>query len=177
MHACMLSRFSCVQLFATLWTIAHQAPLSMGISCPPPRDLPDPGIEPMSPVASALQANSLPLSSTSLPGKLNFRHTTGWFDAFIHYEWSPHYTKLLQYPWLYSLSVITSLWHIFCSWSWYLLILITLLLSMSPAYFLLSKPPLCSLCPWICFSFVSCFRFHIEVKACGICFSLSDLFY
>ena len=74
-------------------------------------------------------------------------------------------------------SVITSLWHIFCSWSWYLLILITLLLSMSPAYFLLSKPPLCSLCPWICFSFVSCFRFHIEVKACGICFSLSDLFY
>ena len=27
----MLSRFSCVQLFATLWTVASQAPLSMGI--------------------------------------------------------------------------------------------------------------------------------------------------
>ena len=27
----MLSHFSCVQLFATLWTVAHQAPLSMGI--------------------------------------------------------------------------------------------------------------------------------------------------
>ena len=29
---CMLSRFSHVQLFATPWTIAHQAPLSMGFS-------------------------------------------------------------------------------------------------------------------------------------------------
>ena len=46
------------------------APLSMGFSrqeywsglpCPSPRDLPDPGIEPMSPVAPALQADSLPL--------------------------------------------------------------------------------------------------------------------
>ena len=44
-----------VQLFATLWTIAYQAPLSKGFSrqeswsglpCPPPGDLPDPGIEP-----------------------------------------------------------------------------------------------------------------------------------
>ena len=30
--ACMLSHFSHVQLFATLWTVAHQAPLSMGFS-------------------------------------------------------------------------------------------------------------------------------------------------
>ena len=29
---CMLSRFSCVPLFATPWTIARQAPLSMGFS-------------------------------------------------------------------------------------------------------------------------------------------------
>ena len=44
-HACMLSCFSCVQLFATLWTVARQAPQSMGFSrqecwsglpCPPP---------------------------------------------------------------------------------------------------------------------------------------------
>ena len=43
------------QLFATPWTVAHQDPLSMGFSwqeywsgvpCPPPGDLPDPGIEP-----------------------------------------------------------------------------------------------------------------------------------
>ena len=36
----VLSRFSCVQLFATLWTVAHQAPLSMkywcGLPCPAP---------------------------------------------------------------------------------------------------------------------------------------------
>ena len=31
-HVCMLSRFSCVWQFVTLWTIAHQAPLSAGIS-------------------------------------------------------------------------------------------------------------------------------------------------
>ena len=44
---CMLSPFICVQLFVTLWTIACQAPLSMGLSrqehwsalpCPPPMD-------------------------------------------------------------------------------------------------------------------------------------------
>ena len=29
---CVLSRFSCARLFATLWTVAHQAPLSMGFS-------------------------------------------------------------------------------------------------------------------------------------------------
>ena len=53
------------------WTVAHQAPLSMGFSrkeywselpCPSP-GLPDPGIEPRSPV---LQADSLPFE---LPGK------------------------------------------------------------------------------------------------------------
>ena len=55
--ACMLSCFSGVWIFVTLWTVAHQAPQSMGfsrqeywsgLSCPPPGDLPDPGIEPMS---------------------------------------------------------------------------------------------------------------------------------
>ena len=51
----MLSQFSHVRLFVTPWTVACQAPLSMGFSrqeywsglpCPPPGDLPDPGIEP-----------------------------------------------------------------------------------------------------------------------------------
>ena len=32
LRACMLSHFSCVCLFATLWTVARQAPLSMGLS-------------------------------------------------------------------------------------------------------------------------------------------------
>ena len=53
----MLSRFSWVQLFATPWTVAHQAPLSMGFSRQEYRLgcyallqglLPDPGIEPTS---------------------------------------------------------------------------------------------------------------------------------
>ena len=54
---------SCVRLFVTPWTIAYQAPLSMGFSrqeCwsglpfPSSGDLPKPGIEPKSP---ALQAH------------------------------------------------------------------------------------------------------------------------
>ena len=67
----MLSCFSHVQLFATPWSVARQAPLSMGFSsqeywsgvpCPSPEDLPHPRLEPMSPVAPAWQADSLPLS-------------------------------------------------------------------------------------------------------------------
>ena len=55
---CVLSHYSHVQLFVTPWTVAHQAPLTMGFSrqeywsglpCPPPGDLPDPGIQPVSP--------------------------------------------------------------------------------------------------------------------------------
>ena len=57
MYACMLSHFSHTYLFATPWTAVCQAPLSMGFSrreywvglpCPPPGDLPDPGIKPTS---------------------------------------------------------------------------------------------------------------------------------
>ena len=64
-HVC-----SCDQLFVTPWTIAPQAPLSMGFSrqeywsglpFPPPGDLPSPGTEPGSPVSPALQVDSLPL--------------------------------------------------------------------------------------------------------------------
>ena len=72
MRACLLAQsLSCARLFATLWTVARQAPLSMGLSrqeCwsglpfSPPGDLPDPGVKPASPVSPALQADSLPLS-------------------------------------------------------------------------------------------------------------------
>ena len=63
--------FSHVQLCATLWTIAHQAPLPLefsqqeywsGLLFLPPRNLHNPGIRPTSPAAPTLQANSLPLS-------------------------------------------------------------------------------------------------------------------
>ena len=64
---CALRHFSCVQLFATPWTITHQAPLSLGfprqkywsgLPFPSPGDLLDWGIKPVSPVAPALQAES-----------------------------------------------------------------------------------------------------------------------
>ena len=61
--------------FVTLWTVAHQAPLSMrfsqqeywcgnGLPCPPPGDLPNPGMEPASP---ALQADSVLLRHQGSP--------------------------------------------------------------------------------------------------------------
>ena len=62
--------------FLTLWTIAHQAPLSMGFSrqeywsglpIPSPGDLPNPGMEPVSPVTSALQTDSLPAEPLGKP--------------------------------------------------------------------------------------------------------------
>ena len=67
---CILSHFSHIRLFATLWTVACQAPLSMGFSrqeywsgllWPPPGYIPDPGIEPISLVSPALQAGFYPL--------------------------------------------------------------------------------------------------------------------
>ena len=57
--------------FVTPWTIAHEAPLSMGFSRQEywsglpfrsPGDIPNPGIEPVSPVFPALTVDSLPLS-------------------------------------------------------------------------------------------------------------------
>ena len=65
---------SCVRLFTTPWTVAHQASSSMefsrheywsGLPFPSPGDLPNPGIEPGSP---ALQADTLP---SELPGMQN----------------------------------------------------------------------------------------------------------
>ena len=58
MYTYMLNHFSHVQLFETIWVVAHQAPMSMefsrqeywsGLPLPTREDLPDPVIEPMSP--------------------------------------------------------------------------------------------------------------------------------
>ena len=65
MYCAVADSHSHVQLFAIPWTVAHQAPLSMGIlqqeywnglPCPPPGDLPNPRFKPRSP---ALQVDSL----------------------------------------------------------------------------------------------------------------------
>ena len=59
--------------YTTLWPIARQAPLSMGFSrqehwnrlpCPPPGDLPDPGIEPLSLMSPALAGGLFTTSTT-----------------------------------------------------------------------------------------------------------------
>ena len=72
----MLSCFSCVPLFATLWSVALQAPLSMGFSRQEywgvlpffsARYLPNPGVKPGSPV---FQADALP---SETPGKPIFQ--------------------------------------------------------------------------------------------------------
>ena len=72
---CVLSPFSCVGLFVTLWTTACQTPLSMGFSrqeywsglpCPPLGDLPNPGIEPK-PLMSPTSAGGF--FTTRPPGK------------------------------------------------------------------------------------------------------------
>ena len=103
--ASLLSR---VWFFVTPWTVACQAPLSMGIflarywrntglPCPPPGDLPNPGIEPRSPT---LQANSL---SSEPPGKPKL--IPGWCQLL-----APHLEK--QFPHVssaqFSLSVMSN---------------------------------------------------------------------
>ena len=67
------------RLFATLWTIACQALLSIEffrktqwsrLPFPPPEDLPNPGIKPTSPVSPALQMDSLPAEPLGKPPKM-----------------------------------------------------------------------------------------------------------
>ena len=110
---CTLSCFSCVWLFATLWTIACQAPLSMGFSrqerwtglpCPPPGDLPDPGIKPG------------PLVSPALTGRF-FTTSAAWEAPLAVY------VCLIQLWGYHSLPQITSMapsdsWVKWCSLSW-----------------------------------------------------------
>ena len=108
----LLSR---VWLSVTPWTVACQAPLSMGFSrqedwsefpCPPPGDLPNPGVELRSPT---VQEDSV---STESPEKLNYRvvliaaveqsdsvthtHTCVLFHVLFHYGllWDIEYSSL-----------------------------------------------------------------------------------
>ena len=91
MHVCLLSRCSCVGPFATLWTVACQAPLSIGFSrqeywsglpFPSPGDLPKPGVKPVS--------LTLPASST------------GFFTTSSTWEF--------PYKYIYSLILTVMLW-------------------------------------------------------------------
>ena len=121
---CMML-FSCVWFFATLWTVACQASLSMGFSkqeywsglpCPPAGDLPDPEIEPASPATSTSQADSLPLRpqgnpsqkySCPNPWNLWTLHSNRDFANVIKlriFRWG-------DYPWLYQMIWIYQINH------------------------------------------------------------------
>ena len=95
-YACVLRHFSRVWLFATPWTVALQAPLSMGFSrqeywsglpCPLPGDLPNPGIEPRFP---ALQSDSL------------------------HHQGSPRIVEWIAYPFCTGSSQLRNWTGVFC---------------------------------------------------------------
>ena len=73
MHAC-----SVVSDFAALWTVAYQSTLSMGffrqeywsgLPFPPPGDIPDPEIKPVSLESPTFQAASLPANPSRKPRK------------------------------------------------------------------------------------------------------------
>ena len=73
LYAWMLSHFSRIGLSVTPWTVACQAPLSMGfsrheywrgLSFPSPGDLPDPGIKPASPISPVLAGRFFTTSAT-----------------------------------------------------------------------------------------------------------------
>ena len=87
----MLSCLGHVQLFVIPWTVACQAPLSMGFSsqeywnglpCPPPGDLPNPGIKPESPVALALVGGFFTTKPLGKPIHLAGRVTINAFHQF-----------------------------------------------------------------------------------------------
>ena len=97
---CMLSHLSCLQLCATLGTVARQPPLSMkvsgqeywsGLPFPLPGDLPKPGIQPRSP---ALQAISLPSESPRKPIEW-----LGWGYFNACGRWSPLYCVVFKQIW------------------------------------------------------------------------------
>ena len=67
LHTTLLSHFSHVQVFASLSMGFSRQEYWSGLPCPPPGDLPDPGIETVSPSSPSLQVNSLPLSYWGSP--------------------------------------------------------------------------------------------------------------
>ena len=73
---------SCVQVFATPWTVVPQAPVSMGFSrqkywgrfpFPPPGHLPDPGIKATSPVSPAFSGRFFTTQPPGNPSHLTMR--------------------------------------------------------------------------------------------------------
>ena len=84
-----------VRLFATPWTVAHQAPLSMGFPrpeswsgwpCPPPGDLPDSGIEPVSLMSPSLSGG---IFTTSATWEAQHKLLSGYYYAYYYLSSKP----------------------------------------------------------------------------------------
>ena len=87
---CELSHFSGVLFFATLWTVAHQVPLSLefpkqeywsGLPCPPPGNLPHPGIQSGSPAFSCISRWILYQGATWEPKNFKIIGRTNWTES------------------------------------------------------------------------------------------------
>ena len=109
-HALLLS---CGRCFVTPWTVACQAPLSVGFSrqecwsgwpCPPPGDIPDPGIKPTSLISPALAGGEflwvffpfLPLAPPGKSSVLTSYEVTpfqDWGNVMVLLEWQSHTEK------------------------------------------------------------------------------------
>ena len=97
----LLSHFSHVQLCASLWAIAHQAPLSMefsrqeywsGLPCPPPGDGPNPGIKPRSPALEGEFVTTDPPEKPPYPSRPALFDKTSIFVFVV---------QLLNHVWLF----------------------------------------------------------------------------
>ena len=103
-----------VQVFVTLWTVAHQAPLSMGFSrqeywsglpCPPLGDVPYPGVKPVSPASPALAGGFFTTEPSGiLAGGKNIVHKL----FVITFEC---YTSISDLPWWMLGAILV---HILC---------------------------------------------------------------
>ena len=103
---CILSCFSHVWLFATLWTVACQAPLSMGFSrqeywsvlpCPPPGDGPDPEIVLTSLISPALAGRFFTTSTICHHTNMSFLHQRNSFQPLSPNSWLSNHLK--SYHW------------------------------------------------------------------------------
>ena len=125
-RVCVYYSRSCVHFFVTSWTIAHQAPLSMGFSrreywsglpFPSPGDLPDPGIKPASLASPALACSLL----SEPPGK----PSTHVFLLNFFFVGTLKFYSLGKFQWCnILLSIIVTMLHIISSDLIYLITII-----------------------------------------------------
>ena len=101
----MLSYFSRVWLFAAPWTVAQQAPLSVGFSrqeywsrlpCPPPGELPNPGIKPTSLMSPALAGEFFTTGASCEAHTLKVYNLIIWLCDIHHNQANEHIHHLTE---------------------------------------------------------------------------------